>query len=365
MVARVKILGILSLLCIVTACNGREGDDRKEVLHTKVDENFLSTVRTAKVSTSNPQEELILTGMVEADPDKETSYVPLISGVIDKVYFTLGDKVKKGQVMVDIRSTELNALQPELLSLESEMKVAERELKTAQDLFEDTMIPEKELLEAQSRLKQAQAAYSRVQTDMSVLGTARGNGAFSIKAPLTGYVTSKRASSGSTILSDGEPLFTIVDLSSVWVTVNVYASDLTFVRDGMEAEITTLSYSGETFSGKISKLSQVFDPEDKTLKAKIILPNSDLKFKPGMSVVVKLKNEAPYSLVSVPSSALIFDSDRYFVIVQKTPGEFELRSVTIRGHSNNVTYVLSGLSEEETIVVKNQLLIYSQLAMDD
>ncbi len=364
MLANLRIIAVFFLLFTLNSCGKKEEVHHQEETHVSVNPSYLPNIRTIRVTSSNQLEELILSGMVEADPDKEMSYVALTSGVIDKVYFTLGDPVKKGQVLLDIRSTDLNSLQPELVSLENEVKIAQRELATAQDLFQDQMISERELLEAQSKLNQAQAEMGRVQTDISVYGSAKPDGSFSIHAPISGYITRKNASSGSTASVEGEPLFTIVDLSSVWITVNVYASDLMFVREGLESEITTLSYPGETFAGKISKLSQVFDPEDKALKAKITLENKDLKLKPGMPVVVKLKNQNLYQFVSVPSEALIFDNDAYFVVVRKSPDEFEIREVTLQGHNHNVTYLRSGLSEGEEIVVKNQLLIYSHLTMD-
>ena len=128
---------------------------------------------------------------------------------------------------------------------------------------------------------------------MSMYGYNRASGTFSVKSPMAGYVVHKNTSSGSTIAEGGDIVFTIADLSRVWIVANVYAGDLQFVSEGMEVEITTLSYPDEVFSGKINTLSQVFDPEEKVLKSRIFMDNKDLKFKPEMSVIVKLKNEQP------------------------------------------------------------------------
>jgi len=147
----------------------------------------------------------------------------------------------------------------------------------------------------------------------------------------------------------------------VWIVANVYAGDLQFVSEGMEVEITTLSYPDEVFSGKINTLSQVFDPEEKVLKARIFMDNKDLKFKPEMSVIVKLKNEKTIHLVSIPSAALIFDDNRYFVVVENSPNEYKIREVTLQGHHDRITYISSGLSEGEMVVVENQLLIFTGL----
>lgn len=350
-----KITVITFSLLLVYACiNKKESQPHEEANNT-----FLSGITTEKAKADNEQQELILSGKVESDPDKEINYVSLISGVIDRVYFSLGDKVNKGQALFDIRSTELTALRSELIALISEIKIAERELDTAGELYESDMISEKEMLEAEAKVHQLQAAESRIKSDMSFY-SSNNDGTFSIKSPITGYITRKNVSSGSTVSTDSEPLFTIVDLSNVWVTANVYASDLTFINEGMKAEVTSLSYPDEIFGGEISKISHVFDPEDKALKARIRLTNDDLKLKPEMPVVVKLKSEANNLMVSIPSDALIFDNNRYFVIA-KLPTGFEIREVSLHGHNNKTTYISSGLMEGEDIVIKNHLLLYSEI----
>ena len=347
-------------ILLLASCGGKSdinsGNNKLEIKHA-----FLQNVKTTKAVLSNQEEELTLTGKVEYDPDKVINYVPMIGGIIERSYFSLGDKVQKGQTLLDIRSTELSSLQSERVGLESDVKIAERELKTAKAMFDDNMLSEKELMEAQAKLSQAQAAYSKIQTDMSVFGSNKGNGTFSIKAPMSGYIVSKNASSGSTVSADGDPLFIIADLSTVWITANVYASNLLFVKEGQEVKITTLSYPCEIFYGKINSLSQVFDPEEKVLKARIVMPNKDLKLKPEMSAVIRLKNETHNKLVSIPSEALVFDNDRYYVVVEESPDNFVSKEVTLSGHHNNVSYVTSGISEGENIVIKNQLLIYTGL----
>jgi len=329
-----------------------------------VSPSFLQNVKTTKATLSNQEEELILTGKVEFNPDRTIHYVPLISGIVDRVYFSLGDKVKQGQKLIDLRSTELSALQSELISLETEEKIAQRGLRATQAMYDDNMLSEIELIEAQGKLRQVQAALTKIKTDMAVFGANNSNGSFSIKAPMAGHIVHRRVSSGTTISADSEPLFSISDLETVWIHANIYASSLLFVREGMDAEITTLSYPGEIFHGKINSLSQVFDPEEKVLKARIVMKNSELKFKPEMFVAVKLKNETSKQFVSIPSDALIFDKNRYFVVVRDSSKNFLIKEVFLEGHHRETSYLSGGLSEGEEIVIKNQLLLYSELNKD-
>jgi cobalt-zinc-cadmium efflux system membrane fusion protein len=284
-----------------------------------------------------------------------------VNGVVDRVYVSLGDYVNKGQNLFELRSSELSALQAELVASLSEKKIAERQWKTAQLMSQDEMLSEKELFEAEARLQQATAVLKRLEADLSLYGYNAESGTFSVKAPMDGYVVYKSLSSGSTVAAGGEVLFTIADLSSVWVTVNVYAGNLTAVKEGMEAEIQLLSYPNQLFYGNINQLSQVFDPEENVLKARIYVSNKDLKFKPEMSVVVKLTAVSDSLEIAVPTSALVFDDNRYFVIVQRDRDGFEVREVTPDGQVDEMTYIQSGLSGGESVVTENQLLIYSQL----
>jgi len=353
------VIVMTGLMLVLSSC----GNKKANIAENKDDKRkaFLENVKTEKVVVSNQESELILAGKVEYDPDRIISYVPLISGIIDRTYFSLGDKVQKGQPLLDIRSTELSALQSEKISFEAEEKVAERELKAAQAMFDDNMLSEKELLEAKGKLKQIQAVINKTKADMSVYGTDKGNGVFTVNAPMSGYIVSKKALPGSAFSPESDPVFVISDLTTVWVTVNVYASNLRFVREGMNVEITTLSYPDEVFYGKINSLSQVFDPEEKVLRARITMNNSDLKLKPEMSALVKLKDKAPIPILAILSDALIFDDNEYFVVVEESAGNFAIRNVVLHGHNNKTSYISAGLSEGENVVVKNQLLIYSGL----
>ena len=350
-----KIITILGIITLISCSSKKPENTEKQNLN----KTFLESIETAKVILTNQEQELILTGKVECDPDKLMSYVPLISGVVDRTYFSLGDKVQKGQPLLDVRSTELSALQAEKISLEAEEKIAERELKAAQAMFDDNMLSEKELLEVKGKLTQIRAAISKIKADMSFYGADRGSGVFTVNAPMSGFIVHKKASQGTSISADYDAVFTIADLSTVWITVNVYAGNLLFVREGMEVEMTTLSYPDEVFYGKINALSQVFDPDEKVLKARIVMKNNDLKLKPEMSMLIKLKDKTSQPLLAIPSDALIFDANQYFVVVEESPEKFVIRNVTLAGQHNKVSYISSGLSESETVVVKNQLLIYS------
>ena len=354
-----KISYSLAFILLLAACSGKKESAQTDNNNEK-NSTFLSTVKTVNATFSDQEVELTLTGQVDFDPEKVIHYVPLVQGVVEQTHFSLDDKVKKGQALLDLKSADVSALFSNMVSLKSDMEVAQRDLQSAEGLYSDKLLSDKDILESKSKFLQAQVAYEKAQSDMS-LYQSKGAGVFSILAPMTGYVVDKQVASGSPISPDGGALFTIADLSVVWIIVNVYAGDLQFVQEGMPVEITTLAYPGEVFDGKINAISQVFDPEEKVLKARIIMSNENLKFKPEMSVVVRLKNTKAEKQITIPSKALIFDDNKYFVVVEQSPGNFKIRPVELGGNYEQMSYIRSGLEAGEKVVVENQLLIYSGL----
>lgn len=355
---KIKTLGILGVVILLMSCSG--GNDNKAEVD-RIHDSFQEFIQTTPALLKKQEVELTLSGKVEYNPDKIIRYIPLTNGIIDRIYFSTGDKVAKGQKLLDLRSTELSLLQAEESSLRAEVKIAEREMKTVQSLFDDNMNSEKELLEAEAKLNQAKASLKRIETDMSFYHYNQNTATFSVMAPMSGYIVDRKISSGSTISNEGDPIFTIADLSTVWIMANVYAKDLLFVYEGMETEIQLLSYPDRTFTGRITKISNVFDKEERILKAWILMDNKELLFKPEMSAVIKLKNKSEREMIAIPSEALVFDNNRYYVVIEKEDRDFEVREVKLCNRGNGTTYLESGLSAEENVVIKNQLLLYSQL----
>jgi len=362
MIKKQHVLGIILPVLSILACSDRP-EEKKDP--EKIHPTFLQGIKTVKAAVTEQEEEIILTGKVEYDPEKVIRYTPLISGIVEQTYFFQGEKVIKGQTLMDIKSAEPGILQAEKKALKLEIEALKRELQSAEEMYKDDMLSEKELLEAKAKLNRAESESDRIQTSLALIGTEKSAGVFSIKAPIDGYIISKNTSAGSPFSAGGEALFTIADLSSVWIMGNVYAGYLPFVKEGMEVIVNTLSYPDEVFRGKIDALAHIFDPEEKVLKARIIMPNKELKLKPEMSVLISLKGNRGNHSVAIPTNAMIFDNDQYHAIVEKSPGTYEIREILSSGHAGNQTYILSGIEEGELIVVKDQLFIYSGLKDND
>ncbi len=314
------------------------------------------TVQQAPVT-----ETLALTGRVAFNPDKMVNFVSLVGGVVVNTYFSLGDQVKKGQLLAEIRSVELSEMQSQRKTLASQLEVAERQLVSVQSMYQDAIASEKDLLEAKSTVNVLKAEIEKTEANFNIFSASADRGVFQIKAPSSGFVVEKNINPGMQISPGAEALFTISGLDEVWVTVNVYAGNVSAVKAGMDVGIKALAYPDEQFSGKIAALSQVFDAEERVMKARVVMKNEDLRLKPGMLVDVQVIKEAGLQAPSVPTKAMIFDDGRNFLLVYHNDCRLEAREVKLLLRSNGTSFLEEGISPGEQIVTRNHLLIYEQI----
>lgn len=354
------ILTLTFAACLIYSCK-----DKKEIAtkNTKycLNDTIKKKIEFFEPSLSLVSESIPLTGSVETNPDKVVNFVSLVSGIISKTNFSLGDKVTKGQVLAELRSTELSSLKAEFKNLDTQIKVAKQNLQSIKAMYDDGISSLKQLLEAESELNILVANRDKVDSNLKLFSASSEKGVFQIKAPTTGFVTEKNIATGTQIAADGESLFTISDLNEVWVMANIYATNVEKIQTGMDIKIKTLSYPDRVFEGKVATISQVFDSEAKVLKARIVINNFDLKLKPGMLVDIIALKQQKTKAVSIPTCSLVFDNDQNLVVVYKNDCEMEIRKVEILSSNNDITFLAAGLKQNEKIISKNQLLIYEQI----
>ncbi|MDQ7961119.1 efflux RND transporter periplasmic adaptor subunit [Flavobacterium lindanitolerans] len=349
-------------LALLFSCNEKETVTEKNEKFC-LNDDLKKKVTIEEIKREPVSETFTLTGNVTYNSDNVIQFTSLINGVVTNTYFSLGDYVKKGQVLAEIKSTELNGLQSENKSVESQLAVAQRQLASVKSMFEDGIASQKDLIQAESEVKVLKASLENIKSNLALYSASPEKSVFQIKAPSNGFIVAKNMSSGMQISSGSEPLFTISDLNEVWVMVNIYATDMQNIKENMDVKIKTLAYPDEVFSGKISALSQVFDAEEHVLKARIVMKNTDLKLKPGMSadIILNKSNASAESLLAVPVKAVIFDDNQNFLVVYKDDCNLEIRQVDPVTKNREVVYFDKGIQENEKIISKNQLLIYESL----
>ncbi len=353
-----KYILFIIIMLITTSC-GTKPQEAKPA-EEMFDPEFLKNVETYSVTSQNVEQQLKLTGKVDYDPDRLIRYISLASGMVINTNFNLGDRVQQGQPMAMIRSAELSAMEAERQGLEAEVKTLTRDVESIQSMYQDNLSSQKELLEAQGRLRQAEAELEKVKINLSLYGSSGHDGTFVIKAPISGFVVDKNIAPGAQIAAENEPLFTVADISHVWIIANVYAGNLASVKLGLPVDIRASAYPGEVFHGKIDAMSQVFDPEEHVLKARIVMPNADLRFKPEMAVDLTLRDSRETLMATVPTKTLIFDDNRYFVVKQ-AEGGFVVTEVELYIQTGDTSYIESGVESGDKVVIKDNLLMYAKL----
>ncbi|MCS6832109.1 MAG: efflux RND transporter periplasmic adaptor subunit [Flammeovirgaceae bacterium] len=316
----------------------------------------LETVRKAPVENM-----LEMSGKITYNEDQIVRVFALAGGYVEKITAELGDYVEKGQVLAVIRSPEITSFTSQKVMAESSLRVAEKNYQAAQALFKTGSLSEVELANARKEFENAQSELQKINEILSIYG-ASSPSSFTIKAPASGFVVAKSITLNMELRADDiSPVYTISNIDKVWILANVYESDISKIRSGMDAEIRVISYPKKVYKGKIDKVFNAIDPVSKTMKARITLKNTDFELKPEMFANVRVYYTESEDRLSIPSTSVIFDKNKYFVMVYKSDCDIDTREIKIYLRNEVNTYVLSGLEEGEKVMSKYQLLVYDAI----
>jgi len=159
----------------------------------------------------------------------------------------------------------------------------------------------------------------------------------------------------------GDNLYTISDLKNVWVYANVYEADISRVKEGYPVKVVTLAYPDKTFAGRVDKISEVLDPQSKALRARVTIDNKEMLLKPDMFAKVIVSNEEGMKALCIPTSALISQDGKNFVVIYNSREDLQITEINIIKTVADKTYISSGVQDGQRLVTKNQLLIFNQL----
>ncbi len=352
-----------SLLVFLASCKQKKEEvaEKKSICIT---DSLAKIINIDTVKTTSMQDELSLSGEVSFDDNHVVKVFPFSSGQVTDVKVSLGDRVSKGQVLAIMRSADVAGNYSDLSATKSDLSIAKRQLDQTEYLYKNGISSERDYTEAKENFNKAQSANRKIQDQLSING--RGNtsasGQYVIKAPESGYIVEKGVTSGSFIRSDNAAsMFTISDMKDVWIWANVFESDISKVKTGYVAKVSTLAYPGKVFQGKVNEISSVLDPDNKVMKVKITLPNPNMLLKPEMFTSVVILNNEPTQSVTVPASSIIFNDSKNFVVVYQSKCNLQVREVNVIKTVDNVSYISSGLKAGEMLISKNQLLLYDAL----
>jgi len=356
---------ILVLLIIasnlILSCKSHTGDTNPDSKTFVLSDTMLKTTTFAKAVVEPLKNELEFYGKITADNNKLIEIYPVVGGSVTKVYVELGDYVKKGQLLATIRSTEVAGFEKELNDAKSDVVVAKNNLKATQEMFEGKLNTEREVLTARSELEKSESQLNRIQETYKIY-SLKPNSVYEVRSPISGFILQKVINEDMLLRNDHtNNIFDVAQIDEVWAIANVSEADIQQIDLGFDAEVSTYSYQGKVFYGKIDKIFNVIDPDTKSMQVRIKLKNPDFLLKPEMKATVKISNTLKEKMLSVPSSAIIFDKSHNFVMTYKDRFNIETRKVEVYRQIGDRTYISSGLKEGENVITHNQLLIYDAL----
>lgn len=321
------------------------------------------TIDTVKILPIGDR--LKLTGEIGYDENSVVKVFPNSSGQVLQVPVSFGDYVHKGQTLALIKSADVAGNYSDLDNAEADVKIAKRQYENAKSLYESGISSQREYEEAKENYDKALAVANKIRSVIRINGGGHTNaaGTYSIVAPASGYIVEKKIAEGAFIRSDmADNLFTISDLKNVWVWANVYETDIAKVKQGYQAQVTTLAYPDRVFVGQVDKVNDLIDPANKSLRVRITLRNDDLTLKPQMFANVVIMNKEAQTALAIPSSAVITDNGKNFAVVYHSNFDVQVKPIQVLKVEGNTTYITGGVQSGEKLISQNQLLVYDELA---
>jgi cobalt-zinc-cadmium efflux system membrane fusion protein len=329
-----------------------------------VPKNQLPRIQIVPAAKQKIRRVLRLPGTVAYNMFQTTPVISQVGGPVTRLLAVPGQIVRKGEPLLYAESPDYSQLRANYLNARDAYRLADVNYKRSQDLYAHQAIAQRDLLSAESARNQAQANLQAAQAALEALGIANADKAtdsassqIPVLAPISGEVVERQASPGQLLQAGATQCFTISDMHTVWVLVNVYQKDMPYVHEGESATLQTDSYP-RPFHGRISYLAPALDPNSRTLAARIVTENPRLELKKDMYVTAIVDAGTIPDALVVPEAAVLRDSENHpFVYVQAGEDKFARRLVTIGQAQGGVIQITSGLTAGEKIVGDGSLFL--------
>jgi membrane fusion protein, heavy metal efflux system len=292
-----------------------------------------------------------------------------IGGPVHELLVAPGQTVRKGQPLLTVNSPDYSAARSAYIKARTAFLLADKFYTRAQDLLAHGAIAEADFQTAESTRNQAQADLQSSEDALRVLGVndpeslvknpPKTTSQIPVLAPVAGEVVERLVGPGQLLQAGATQVFTISDMSTVWVLVNVYQGEMAYVHLGDRVDVSTDSYP-EIFHGRISYLATALDPNTRTLQARIVTENPGRKLKKDMYVTASVNAGAIANALMVPDASVLRDSENQpFVYVQSAAkqNEFARRLVQLGASQGGRTQIVSGLTEGERVVGDGSLFL--------
>jgi cobalt-zinc-cadmium efflux system membrane fusion protein len=303
--------------------------------------------------------ELMVTGSVTPDVSRNVPVVSLASGRVVAINARLGDTVKAGQLLLSVRSDDVAGAYATYKKAIADEVLAKKQLERSQQLYEHGAIALNDLQVAQDTEDKAKVDVDAAEEHLRLLGNdpSKPAGTVDIVAPVSGVITDQQITNAAGLQGLGSTPFTISDLSSVWVVCDVYENDLPTVHIGDPSEIRLNAYPGQIFRGRVSNIGAILDPQIRTAKVRIEVPNSGV-MRLGMFVTATFRGQTMEMHTILPASAMLHIHDRDFVYVPAQDKKFR-RVEVVSGDQ-----LPGGMQEVKSGINIGQQVVSNALVLD-
>jgi cobalt-zinc-cadmium efflux system membrane fusion protein len=354
------------VLGIATGCNSKptgpnseappavtvQADADPNLVQVKNPEDFpIATAASYEAPSS-----LNVTGTVNPDVSRTIPVISIASGRVIGIHARMGDYVKKGQLLMEVQSTDVSGAFSNYLKAVNDERLTQVQLDRSKLLHDKGAIPTSQLEIAQNAEDDAKSAVTAAEEQLKVLGVDKDHPTAAVKvyAPASGYIIAQNvtdAAAAGVTYAGSSSAFTIADLSHVWVICDVYENDLASVHLGEKAQIHLTAYPDKVFTGTISDIGAVLDPTIHTAKIRIEVENPNTILRVGMFATATFFGKTEQTQATVPASAILHLHDRDWVYLPAGNGSF--RRVPVVGGDmlpNNMQEIKSGINVGQQVV---------------
>lgn len=351
----ITIFYTLIIAALFSACKQQE---EPIAANAAISDSLIRTLQTAPVVISNESAAIKLNGKVEADESKLAKVYALASGKLQSVNVELGDYVQKGKVLAVLKSAEVATSSNDVALAAQNLEMAKKGLQTSKDLYDSKLTSEQDYINAKITYNKSLADLNRAQQVASITGGSSAT--YTITAPISGFIIEKNITPNSAVRADNNTeLFSIADISKVWVTANAYEADMNSIHMGDSVIINTLASPGKDYYGTVNKIYNVLDPATRTMKVRIDMNNSNYELKPEMFATVKISEQGNNKSLAIPSAAIVMDNSRNYVVV-RNGDKLAVKEITLVKRVDNTAFI-TGLAAGEQVVTNSQVFIYQAL----
>jgi cobalt-zinc-cadmium efflux system membrane fusion protein len=332
---------------------------------------------TAEVNLKPTREKITATATISHNQDRLFHVTPQIAGRVVEVYASVGTSVSGGERLALLNSTTMGETKSELMKAKTLLELAKANYEREKSLFEQKIAAQKDVLAAEADYRKAEAELRSLQEKLKIYGVSEkeisnldtsGNPSrVLITAPAPGVVIEREISQGE-VVETGKKVFTISDLSTVWIFVDIYERDLGKIKRGTEVTLSVNAYPDKTFRGVVDHVGDVVNPETRTVQVRLKVSNPARQLKPGMFATATFDGpeaDSSKKAVYLPSTAVFDVKGKKVVFVEEAPGRFHPKEVEIASAAGNQVEIIKGLKEGDKVVTNGGIYLKSNLLKEE